>query len=114
MFPVRRFTDSEGQGWAVWLVNPQEADRRTSERRVMTASGYTGPERRSPGDRRISLTPRQTSLAREYDRGWLCFESDSGAKRRFLPVPEGWADSHESELRVVLSAAHDVVKCGAP
>lgn len=40
-------------------------------------------------------------------RGWLSFESEAG-RRRLVPVPPGWAEGTEEELRQWLGRAREV------
>jgi len=91
----RKFTDSFGIEWDVWEVEPSRAERRTGgERRT----GARGPDRR-----RASDGPR-VRISSELAHGWLCFQSRI-EKRRLVPVPEGWEQLPDEDLRRLLEKA---------
>lgn len=46
-------------------------------------------------------------VAQELKSGWLSFES-AGEKLRLAPVPKGWEEGAETELRGLLQAARKV------
>lgn len=106
----RNFRDSENRRWEVWLILPNAAERRKKERRVAVASSalqYTGPERRKTP---LRLNPFRRSFAvpQGYERGWLCFESGDGEKRRLAPVPDDWEGSADERLEVWCRLANRV------
>jgi hypothetical protein len=88
----RTFVDTAKVQWEVWEVYPTLTERRLlTDRRGL---------RRTTPERRIASVPR-VALARDLRRGWLAFKS-SYERRRYAPIPEGWADLSEAELRKLL------------
>ena len=75
---LREFTDSEGNEWRVWDVNPLIHDRRTQ-------SG------KRPGFIRVP-------------ESWLCFQSGDD-RRRLTPVPAGWIDMDDAQLESLCDRA---------
>jgi hypothetical protein len=73
---LREFTDSQGNEWRVWDVNP-----------VLHAN---------PVHARKAF-PR-------VPQGWLCFES-AAERRRLSPIPEAWETCTESMLAEFCVAA---------
>lgn len=67
----REFVDSEGMAWMVWSV--------------------------VPGEMSGALT-RLTGAAEDRRVPWLVFQNADGAKRRLVPVPQGWEDCNEATL----------------
>ena len=59
---LREFRDGDGTLWRVWNVTVESLDKRT------TAEDYM----------------------RDWQDGWLCFESDSTRRRRFLRSRSWW------------------------
>ena len=112
----RVFVDDKGEAWDVWLVLPTSAERRRVERRAATAVGglsYAGEERRGRiSDRRLTKSGPRSPIDKEYSQGWLCFESESGEKRRLVPVPEKWEQLATPALIKLCRAAKRVVRCG--
>lgn len=45
-----------------------------------------------------------TRLQNVLAHGWLCFETH-GEKRRVFPVPEGWYEMEDAEIRALLTRA---------
>jgi hypothetical protein len=88
----RTFVDAAKVEWEVWEVYPT-----LTERRVL---GDRRGIRRNTPERRIASVPR-IALDRDLRRGWLAFKS-SYERRRLTPIPEGWADSTETQLRALL------------
>ena len=43
-------------------------------------------------------------IAKEFENGWLTFESGSGCKR-LAPIPDRWEDMSEAKLRALLKQA---------
>ncbi|MEX2110752.1 MAG: hypothetical protein WD802_09135 [Gemmatimonadaceae bacterium] len=109
------FAAPNGSNWEVWMVVPTEAERRRGERRgTKTTAGflYRGPERRLGPDRRQTNGGTRTVVSAGFEKGWLCFESEEGEKRRLAPVPEGWEDAQDDKLWLWCSVATPVAKCG--
>jgi len=72
---LREFSDSRGRLWRVWEVRAPEA---------APVGGGAG----------------QLRVRGEYQAGWLAFECEAiAARRRLVPIPEGWADGSEEQLR---------------
>lgn len=73
---LREFADARGNSWRVWETRP--------------ASGR---------------------LRDEFLHGWLTFErheraaGDAAIRRRLAPVPDGWADLPDDDLRRLCQAA---------
>ena len=85
----------------VWEVIPVNSS--LLERRGMLPGGdgaYAGPDRRGEGSRTLKA-------------GWLAFEG-RGEKRRLAPVPPGWAECPEHELRALLARAAPVRRRPTP
>jgi hypothetical protein len=109
----RQFEDGEGEAWDVWLVRPESSERRKMPRRKSSVRVYAGFERRVVPDRRqregwIPIA----NVPADFQNGWLCFESESGEKRRLAPIPPRWEQRPDSELRVMLAGAVPVTSCG--
>ncbi len=106
---LRAFRDSESREWRVWDVRPVSSpslERRVRERRNPDPLLlYSGPERRSSGDRRVATTTRWVIPIRE----WLAFDSEE-EKRRLMPVPEAWEELPDHELEKLCSRAVRVQK----
>ena len=49
-----------------------------------------------------------------FEKGWLTFESASGALRRLAPVPEGWEDFSSERLDLLCRAATNVPRHTGP
>jgi hypothetical protein len=78
---LREFSSIDGRKWRVWDVTP---------------------EKMHPGT-------RSEDFLSEYIEGWLVFESvDGDAKCRLTPIPAGWENSDENELRQLLKLAEPV------
>ncbi|HEX8392452.1 MAG TPA: hypothetical protein VF665_08865 [Longimicrobium sp.] len=96
---MRQFRDAAGADWTVWEVVP--VDARLLERRgIAPTDQYGGPDRRGEGSRALK-------------GGWLAFESGSD-KRRLAPVPPGWMECPDDELRDMLGRAAPVRRRPAP
>jgi hypothetical protein len=85
----REFRDDEGRMWTVWEVRPERRDRREGGDRRQQP-------RRSPDRRKRRLL--LAVVGPELARGWLAFEAE-GVRRRYTPVPEGWSEASEADLR---------------
>src|SRR6266542_1756006 len=99
----RSFYASDGRRWEVWLILPTAAERRAEGRRSH-AGGARVPERRVSRDRRRGSWQR-TVVHPEFEKGWLCFETE-GEKRRLAPVPKGWNDAGIEQLQDLLTRAN--------
>jgi len=113
--PYKSFKAPDGSKWSVWAVFPTAAERRRSERRVAAgsgAAGYAGPERRNTPERRVRAVGARTVVTAGYEKGWLCFESEEGEKRRLVPVPDAWETAKADKLWLWCRAAVSVMKCG--
>ena len=62
----RSFFDTDGVEWKVWEIHPSSVQG-------------TG--------RKLMLQP---AVEPYLEKGWLCFESNRGEKRRLAPVPSDW------------------------
>ncbi|MBB4638539.1 hypothetical protein [Longimicrobium terrae] len=92
---MRQFRDADGAEWVAWEVIPVNAS--LLERRGISPAGgeeYAGPDRRGEGSRTLK-------------EGWLAFESGD-RKRRLAPVPPGWQECSEEDLRALLARAAPV------
>jgi hypothetical protein len=69
---------------------------------------WRGEERRGGGDRR-TVSQRRITLWEGYGSGWLTFES-LDEKRRLIPIPNGWDESSQAELRVLCDRAKRMAK----
>lgn len=49
-----------------------------------------------------------------FEKGWLTFESDSGALRRLAPIPAGWEDLPADRLIELLRRANEVPRHTGP
>ena len=102
MTPHRTFNDEHARLWNAWDVIPSWGERRYRERRALADHVAAPVERRRAERRRtrgirIALPPR---LA----QGWVAFESGD-ERRRLAPIPSGWSQRSEPELRVLLGQA---------
>lgn len=92
---TREFTDVLGNQWIVWEVYPRLLERRLMrERRSL---------RRGTLERRHEAVGRAT-LPRQILGGWLAFQS-SHERRRVIPVPDGWEDLDDRDLRGLLAVS---------
>jgi hypothetical protein len=93
--------------WVVLAVSPTSAERRTKDRRVRDVGPGSGkPDRRKGKDRRGGGddTARRVKIDPDLVRGWLAFEG-AGERRRLSPVPTGWLEASDAELRDLLARA---------
>lgn len=93
---LREFRDENGHRWRVWNVAPQVPQWWSGD--AGRAMGETGNDDLLAARRR--LTPG-------LEQGWLCFENDT-EKRRLSPIPSGWADAPDDELRQLCQSARAV------
>lgn len=101
----RKFVDEQGIWWQVWDVLPDDAERRLRERRKIHTP--PGQDQRGLIDRR-QPAPFRTTVPSELANGWLAFQS-LAHKRRYWPIPVGWQDLPDSELRALCRKAHEVL-----
>lgn len=105
----RQVTDSRGNRWDVWDVDPKDLDRAAYDRRS-TERNQKGPRTGSA----VSWTPVDiATLHPELRDGWLCFQF-MAERRRFAPVPPRWIELPESVLRVMLDVATPVTRSASP
>jgi hypothetical protein len=106
----RTFVDQDGSYWQVWDSQPSKMERRLrgSDRRNHKPFLWTGAERRAGQDRRLT-EQRRITLSSGYGAGWLTFES-LNEKRRLIPIPQGWEDITQAELRALCERARRVAK----
>ena len=76
---LREFSDGNGVLWRVWDVTPDALSKRTAAEDYM----------------------------RDWQDGWLCFESDNG-RRRLADFPTGWESLSDGELERLLQRAQEV------
>lgn len=76
---LREFSDGKGVLWRVWDVTPDALSKRTAAEDYM----------------------------RDWQDGWLCFESDSG-RRRLADFPAGWESLSDAQLERLLERALEV------
>jgi hypothetical protein len=91
---TREFADVHGIAWRAWDVHPDDLERR------LAADPLLRPaiERRRRVESRIRVTNPLMS------QGWLAFEA-RGERRRLAPVPPGWEDMDDTQLRGLLERA---------
>ncbi len=106
----RTFLDRDGSYWQVWDSQPTRVERRLrgTDRRNHKPFTWTGTERRVGADRRLT-EQRRITLSAGYGAGWLTFES-LDEKRRLIPIPQGWEDISQEELRTLCQKARRVTK----
>ena len=93
---LREFKDGDGSSWEVWDVVPTNPERRFQQ----PATPPGGVERRKKPQFRVNLGMAMAN-------GWLIFAS--GARRRRLaPIPAGWSQMPDVELRRLLAEASEV------
>ena len=84
----REFRDDRGRQWEVWDVRPERKERRS------------GTERRQRARDRVDRRQQQLLLAAiggDLANGWLAFTT-RGERRRYTPVPDGWATATQEQL----------------
>ncbi|AHG88594.1 hypothetical protein J421_1057 [Gemmatirosa kalamazoonensis] len=82
---LRSISDDYGVVWQVWAVLPVWLER---HRLVDPATGRE----------RLPLPP-------DFASGWLAFESATGERRRWGPVPDGWEELEDSAIAAILQRA---------
>lgn len=96
----RQITDGLGTQWDVWDVVPDEALARAAYDRRSSS-------RPTPGAARGAMLPA------DLEEAWLCFQAGT-ERRRFAPIPPGWAELPEAVLRVMLDVASAVERSPDP
>ena len=82
---LREFSDDQGLRWRAWDILP----------------GQLHPSTRSE------------DYMQGFEDGWIAFESEDGSQRaRLSPVPRGWEQGTEEELRALLAHAERPRKRG--
>ncbi len=106
----RTFVDRDGSYWQAWDSQPTRTERRLrgSDRRNHKPFPWKGAERRVGPDRRMT-EQRRITLSAGYGSGWLTFES-LDEKRRLIPIPQGWEDLSQTELRALCDKARRIAK----
>src|SRR5215210_2723376 len=109
----RTFVDRDGSYWQAWDSQPSRVERRVrgSDRRHHNPFLWRGTERRDGLDRRLT-EQRRITLSSGYGAGWLTFES-LDEKRRLTPIPQGWEELSQEELRALCQHARIVAKTEA-
>jgi hypothetical protein len=92
------FQDDSARLWNAWDVIPAWGERRTSDRRANADTSPETEERRRRERRRtrgirIALPPVLAG-------GWLAFECGD-ERRRLAPIPAGWDQLPEDQLRAL-------------
>ena len=104
-----QFRDEWGVLWEAWDVWPTSVERRRSDRRARGAVAHARHlpqgrvERRRGDDRRSREEPRGP-ISSELVAGWVVFQS-AAERRRLAPVPDGWEQLEERELRALCARA---------
>jgi hypothetical protein len=93
---LREFRDEKGHRWRVWNVAPQVP---------LWMSGVAAGEAEPTGAAAVLAARKR--LTPGLEQGWLCFENDT-EKRRLSPIPAGWAEAPETELRRMCADARAV------
>ena len=105
----RQVTDSRGNRWDVWEVDPKDLDRAAYDRRS-TERNQEGPRTGAA----LPWTPVDiATLHPELRDGWLCFQL-MAERRRFAPIPPRWVELPENVLRVMLDVATPVTRSASP
>lgn len=94
----REFQDEGGHLWEVWDVVPERRDRRSGVDRRQSA--------RETFDRRKARV-LSAAIAGDFAKGWLVF-STKFDRRRYVPLPEGWSEATEIQLRAWCEAAASI------
>ena len=105
-----RFCDDDGVWWEAWDVWPTSVERRERERRARAGLEtfrqlpLGSAERRRGSERRRRSLPR-APVSSAFSAGWVVFQSPS-ERRRLAPVPAGWEQVDERELRSLCRQAN--------
>jgi hypothetical protein len=90
----REFTDERGEIWQVWAIQPESLERRIEN----------DPHLSPPAERRVKRESRVRVNNPVMANGWLAFENRV-EKRRLAPIPDGWVEMDETDLRSLLAKA---------
>jgi hypothetical protein len=91
----REFRDEKGRLWEVWDVIPERRDRRSGmDRRKLARETF---------DRR-KMRVLSAVISGDLAKGWLVFAT-SLERRRYSPLPEGWAEASDIQLNQWRAAA---------
>ena len=93
---LREFTDSTGNQWRVWDVEPHAP-------RILAAPAGRPRDDAAEG---VRMGERRKA-GHALGEGWLCFENHT-EKRRLAPVPGGWHRLDDPQLEVLLAGARRV------
>jgi hypothetical protein len=97
---LREFSDDAGGRWKVWDTIPAAPQSDYAD----SAAGRLLSTHKSETERRGAFPPRFTA---GREGGWLTFAS--GTERfRLSPIPKGWEECSERELREHLAHADRV------
>jgi hypothetical protein len=91
---LRTFTDSRGEEWQVWNIEPMF---RT----------YAESDCSAPDGAVAELERKGTLYTPGLEGGWLCFDNGS-EKRRLTPIPGGWEDAPDEALEAFCRRAASV------
>ena len=97
---LRLFEDASGREWQVWDTKPQspaDARRFSQNARLLAEAQRRTVGRAAPDQSSVSF---QDSVA----EGWLTFLSGT-EKRRLSPIPQGWMEATEADLRELCDQA---------
>lgn len=106
MSPHRTFLDDFARLWNAWDVIPAWGERRQGDRRAMAEPVRTRAVDRRSVDRRRTRGLR-ISLPARLAHGWVAFEY-CDERRRVAPIPPGWYELPESDLRVLWRGAEEL------
>jgi hypothetical protein len=106
---MRSFRDAHGVEWRVYAMMPKGLERRRNDRRRGPGGGYSGPDRRKGGDRRLDRANGTNGGGHGFvlpglEGGWLVFES-AEERRRITPIPRAWEAATDAELEGLCRAA---------
>lgn len=96
----REFKDANGATWKVWDVTP---DQRIFVKRRTPAAGHA-----SLPERTLEQALIASDVTPSRERGWLAFQS-ADQNRRLSPIPSGWENASDVEMREYLTQASHVV-----
>jgi hypothetical protein len=105
--PHRTFLDDLARLWNAWDVIPAWGERRTAERRQRAAADRSRLVDRRAGDRRHVRGGVRIALPPRLIHGWVAFECGE-ERRRVAPIPEGWDELPELELRTLWRGAEQL------
>lgn len=91
---TREFVDDDGTLWMMWEVHPALEDRRQAR----------DPVPPDAMEERRKLRNFRSPIPGQMRAGWLAIQSAT-ERRRITPVPEGWLERTDDELRAMLAAS---------